>query len=172
MDRYADSMIARGPTLATDNDEEATGSMHLVDLPNFAAANEFAFEELYFKAGIFDEVMMQRWSNTLGRTMWDFVCNGGRRFLVIGHGVVEATARRSELRAQQIDYLVAGGFDKGLILCGPLLSHDGADWLGSALLVESANRTVVEAMMAGGPYARAGLFEEVEIHNWRFGGRP
>ena len=39
------------------------------------------------------------------------------------------------------------------------------------MLVEQGNRTVVEAMMAGGPYARAGLYEEVEIHNWRFGGR-
>jgi uncharacterized protein YciI len=85
---------------------------------------------------------------------------------------VGATARRSELREQQIDYLVGGGFDKGLIACGPLLSHDGAEWLGTALLVEQENRTIVEAMMAGGPYGRAGLYEEVEIHNWRFGGRP
>jgi uncharacterized protein YciI len=171
MDHYADSMIARGPTLATDNDEEVTGSVHLVDLPNFAAADVFAFEEPYFKAGIFDKVLVRRWSNILERTMWDFAGGGGRRFLVIGHGAVGATARRSELREQQIDYLVAGGFDKGLIACGPLLSHDGAEWLGTAMLVELANRTVVEAMMTGGPYVRAGLYEEVEIHNWRFGGR-
>jgi uncharacterized protein YciI len=172
MDHYADSMIARGPTLVTDNDEEMTGSVHLVDLPNTAAADVFTFEEPYFKAGIFDEVLIRRWSNTLGRTMWDFAGRGGRRFLIIGRGAVEATVRRSELREQQLHYLVTGGFSEGLIVCGPLLSDDGAEWLGTAMLVELANRTVAEAMMADGPYAQAGLYEEVEIHDWRFGGRP
>jgi uncharacterized protein len=33
MDAYADAMIARGPTLNEDG-TAATGSMHIVDLPN------------------------------------------------------------------------------------------------------------------------------------------
>ena len=41
MDRYANSMIARGPTLTTDNEEEMTGSVHIVGLPNPSAAEEF-----------------------------------------------------------------------------------------------------------------------------------
>ena len=48
----------------------------------------------------------------------------------------------------------------------------GAEWLGTAMLVEVADRTIAEAMMADGPYAQVGLYEEVEIHDWRFGGRP
>jgi hypothetical protein len=44
MDRYADAMIARGPTLAADR-ATATGSMHMVELPDAAAARVFAFEE-------------------------------------------------------------------------------------------------------------------------------
>lgn len=172
MDPYADSMIARGPTFVTDNDEEMTGSVHLVDLPDAAAADEFAFEEPYFKAGIFGEVLIRRWSNTLGRTMWDFAGRGGRRFLIIGHGAAEATGRRFELGDQQRNYLVAGGFNRGLIVCGPLLSDDDEEWLGTAMLVEVANRAVAEAMMADGPYAQSGLYDAVEIHDWRFGGRP
>jgi hypothetical protein len=39
------------------------------------------------------------------------------------------------------------------------------------MLVELANRTVVDAMMKGGPYVRAGQYEKVEIHIWRFGER-
>jgi uncharacterized protein YciI len=34
MDRYADAMIARGPTLAPEDGELMTGSLHIVDLPN------------------------------------------------------------------------------------------------------------------------------------------
>ena len=37
MDRYAEAMIARGPTLAAD-EETATGSVHIVGLPGADAA--------------------------------------------------------------------------------------------------------------------------------------
>ena len=37
MDRYASQMIARGPTLASDGCTP-TGSLHIVDLPDSAAA--------------------------------------------------------------------------------------------------------------------------------------
>jgi hypothetical protein len=41
MDRYAAKMIARGPTLADDGDTP-TGSVHIVGLPEPAAARAFA----------------------------------------------------------------------------------------------------------------------------------
>jgi uncharacterized protein YciI len=44
MDRYKAEMIARGPTLADDGDTP-TGSVHIVDLPDPAAARAFAFGE-------------------------------------------------------------------------------------------------------------------------------
>lgn len=44
MDGFAKQMIARGPTL-TDDGETATGSVHIVDLPDPAAARAFAFDE-------------------------------------------------------------------------------------------------------------------------------
>lgn len=171
MDRYAGAMIARGPTLADDG-ESVTGSLHLVDLPDAEAAQEFAYEEPYCQAGVFEQVLIRRWGNMLGRTMWDFRGSGGWRFLIIGHAAPQAGARRAGLCGQQIGYLAAGGYRDGLIACGPLLSDSGTEWLGTAMLVELQDRTAAEAMMAEGPYTRAGLYEEVEIHNWRFGGRP
>src|ERR1035438_7764487 len=44
MDRYASQMIARGPTLASDGGTP-TGSVHIVGLPDSAAARAFAFDE-------------------------------------------------------------------------------------------------------------------------------
>ena len=58
-----------------------------------------------------------------------------------------------------------------VILCGPLLAEDGAGWVGSALLVQLGDRGAVEAMVAGAPYVRAGLYASLEIHDWQFGGR-
>jgi Protein of unknown function (DUF1579)/YCII-related domain len=51
MDAYADAMIARGPTLNEDG-TAATGSMHIVDLPNEEAARASAFDEPNYRSGI------------------------------------------------------------------------------------------------------------------------
>ena len=91
MDRYATEMIARGPTLASDGDTP-TGSVHIVDLPDPAAARAFAFDEPGYQAGVYRDVLLRRWRNMLGRTMWDFPGGrtGGNRYLVLGLGAGQA----------------------------------------------------------------------------------
>src|SRR5262249_40145016 len=123
MDRYAAEMIARGPTFADDG-VTPTGSVHIVDLPDSAAARAFAFDEPNYQAGVDRDVLLRRWRNMLGRTMWDFPGGrtGGNRYLVLGLGAgqsadLAATADRDEL-----------------IAYGPLLSDDTAVWLGTAVL--------------------------------------
>jgi uncharacterized protein YciI len=54
MDRFAASMIARGPTFTAD--ETLTGSVHILDLPDPAAARAFAFEEPCYRAGAYRDV--------------------------------------------------------------------------------------------------------------------
>jgi uncharacterized protein YciI len=173
MDGYADAMIARGPTLTPDR-TAATGSMHMVDLPGPSAAKVFAYEEPYYRAGVFQEVLVRRWRNALGGTMWDF--DGGptanQRFLVIGHGKPGMTATRDALLDQHRRYYAERGYDQCFIERGPLLSDDGSEWVGSAMLVELRDRAAVEAMLADEPYTRAGMYAGVEIHDWQFGGRP
>src|SRR6185369_8697815 len=90
MDQYAAEMIARGPTLADDGDT-ATGSVHIVDLPDSAAARAFAFDEPNYQAGAYRDVLLRRWRNMLGRTMWEFPGGrDGRSFLVLGLGAAAA----------------------------------------------------------------------------------
>jgi uncharacterized protein YciI len=120
MDRYAESMIARGPTLTADR-TAATGSLHIVDLPDLEAARVFAFDEPNYRAGIYADVLIRRFRNTTGRTMWEFAGTAeDSRFLVIGQGPPAS---------------------EGLIVAGPLLSDDGAEQLGTAALVESPDPT-------------------------------
>jgi uncharacterized protein YciI len=172
MDRFADRMIARGPTLSSDG-TAVTGSMHIVDLPDADAAHEFAFDEPYYKGGVFDEVLVRRWSNTLGHTMWEFTGGvaGHQRFLIIAHGGPGRTAAREAL-AEEYDRYLARDHREHLIAIGPLMSEDGAEWAGTAMLVELPDRDAVEGLLAEEPCARAGLYESIEIHDWRFGGRP
>ncbi len=71
MDAFAETMVARGPTLAADR-ETATGSLHVVGLPTVEAANEFVVREPNHQAGVYAEHSVWRFDNLLGRTMWEY----------------------------------------------------------------------------------------------------
>jgi uncharacterized protein YciI len=156
MDQYAKELIARGPTL-TDDGEEATGSVHIIDLPDSAAARAFAFDEPNYQAGVYRDVLVRRWRNLLGRTMWDFPGgrSGGSRYLALGLGA-----------PRPAEFLTAAPAVDDLIAYGPLLSDDGTTWLGTAALVRAASPDAARAVLAQDDYS------DIEVHNWQFGGRP
>ncbi|WP_034271128.1 YciI family protein [Actinospica robiniae] len=160
MDQYAKELIARGPTL-TDDGEAATGSVHVVDLPDAAAARAFAFDEPNYQAGVYRDVLLRRWHNLLGRTMWDFPGgrSGGNRYLVLGLGTPQPAG--SPAAAPDLDDLIA---------YGPLLSDDGATWLGTAALLRAPSPEAARAVLAEGD--DADRYADIEVHNWQFGGRP
>lgn len=49
---------------------------------------------------------------------------------------------------------------------GPFLSDEGAP-IGSLIVVELADRAAAEAFCDNDPYAKADLFERVEIRAWK-----
>ena len=153
MDGFAAEMIVRGPTLADDMDT-ATGSVHILDLPDVAAARAFVFDEPNYQAGVYRDVLLRRWRNTLGRTMWEFPGGrtGGNRYLVIGFG--EGVA--ADLAVPELD---------GLIAYGPLLADDGETWLGTAALLRAPDADAARAVLSPNRYA------DIEVHHWQFGGR-
>jgi uncharacterized protein YciI len=155
MDRYQAEMIARGPTLADDGDTPS-GSVHIIDLPDPAAARAFAFDEPGYQAGVYRDVLLRRWRNLLGRTMWAFPGGrtGSNRYLVLGLGAGPPT-----------DLAVPPDRDE-LIAYGPLLSDNGATWLGTAALVRAPDQGAARAILTPDRYAA------IEVHNWQFGGRP
>jgi uncharacterized protein len=148
MDRYQAQMIARGPTLAADGDT-ATGSLHILGLPDPATARAFAFDEPGYQAGVHRDVLLRRWRNLPGRTMRDFPGgrDGGNRYLVLGLGAGPAA-----------DLAVPPGQDE-LIAYGPLLSDNGATWLGTAALVRALDPGTARATLTPDRYA------SIEVHN-------
>lgn len=66
MDRFADRLILRGPTLSDDGAEH-TGSVHVVDLADRAGAERFATEEPYWRAGLYQHVTAVRTVVLVGR---------------------------------------------------------------------------------------------------------
>ncbi|MEV6288388.1 YciI family protein [Kribbella sp. NPDC051770] len=146
MDAYAGALIARGPTLAADDeDAETTGSLHILDVPDAAAAARFAYDEPYFLGGVFDEVLVRRFDRRVGTTMWDFASAvpGWTRYLLLALDGVERELPESHV-----------------IMAGALLDDDGKP-VGQAALVEAPSADEAAELLPG-----------AEVHVWRFGGRP
>jgi uncharacterized protein YciI len=59
MDRFADQLILRGPTLSDDGTEHK-GSVHVVNLADRASAERFATEEPYWLGGLYRQVTTVR----------------------------------------------------------------------------------------------------------------
>ena len=153
MDQFDSTMVARGPTFAGDG--TLTGSVHILGLPDPTAARTFAFEEPGYQAGVYRDVLLRRWHNALGKTMWDYTGDAGNnRYLALGF---TAEPLAGDAQALSDDHLIA---------FGPLLSDDGAFVLGAAVLLEAPDAQAAERVLAGGRY------DGVEVHQWRPGGRP
>jgi len=72
---------------------------------------------------------------------------------------------RAENRPAHVEYLKASA-DK-IVAAGPMLTDDGEGMNGSTLIMSFADRDEAEAWAAGDPYAKAGLFERVDIRAWK-----
>jgi uncharacterized protein len=168
MDGFAESMIARGPTLGADR-ETATGSLHVLGLPSVDAAQEFVAREPNNRAGIYAEHSVWGFENLLGRTMWEFSGAADEpRFLII------ARPRGSQMTGKRGRPVppasLSAELRDRLILYGALTTLDDAALVGVALAVQARDREAVDALLEEG---RVGLdvFPVIEIHDWAFGGR-
>jgi uncharacterized protein YciI len=156
MDAFARSMVARGPTLRADR-ETATGSLHVLGLPDAAAARAFVADEPCNQAGLYAEHAIWRCENLLGRTMWEFArtADEPRFFVLVLHGgrPVPPEALPASLRDRLIFYGALSGLDDGLPA-------------GVALALQASDRAAAELLLGAEP-----TFARRELHDWEFGGR-
>jgi uncharacterized protein len=161
MDGFADTMIARGPTLAPDR-ETPTGSLHVLGLPSVAAATTFVEREPNNRAGVYAEHRIWTFENLLGRTMWQFTGSADEpRFLVIALTTHhEQAAVPASLGAQLRDRT---------IVYGTLTEPEGTDVIGVAVALQAPGKNAVVPLLD-----RAAVLSTcsiVEVHDWEFGGR-
>ncbi|MCA1775021.1 MAG: YciI family protein [Loktanella sp.] len=55
---------------------------------------------------------------------------------------------------------------EAVVLAGPLMDEND-DMIGSLIVLEVADMAEAEAWAAADPYAKAGLFETVNLHKWK-----
>ena len=74
-------------------------------------------------------------------------------------------AVRAANRDAHLAYLAPLG-DR-VLAAGPTLTDDGAAMTGSLLIIDFEDRAAAERFVADDPYAKAGLFERVDVSRWR-----
>ncbi len=87
-------------------------------------------------------------------------------YLVLCRDRPGAEDLRKQTREAHLDYVGASG-DR-VKIGGPMLSDDGATMIGSLLVIEAESLSDAQAWSALDPYARADLFEKVEIRPWKW----
>lgn len=84
-------------------------------------------------------------------------------FLLTATDKPDALEIRLAARPAHVDYVRGSGLVK---IGGPLLDAAG-EMAGSMLLIEVADLAAAEAFVAADPYAKAGLFEKVELRPFK-----
>ena len=72
---------------------------------------------------------------------------------------------RQETRPSHLAYLSELDEKGALKFAGPFLGDDGNS-NGSLVMIEAENRSEAEEIAASDPYAKAGLFANVEVRAW------
>ena len=70
---------------------------------------------------------------------------------------------RKANRDAHLSYIAETGV---VAMAGPFLT-DAGEMIGSLVVLDVADRAAAEGWAAGDPYAKAGLFERVEIRAWK-----
>ncbi|MCF6110680.1 MULTISPECIES: YciI-like protein [Mesorhizobium] len=74
---------------------------------------------------------------------------------------------RLDTRPEHVAFLEGLNGENKLAFAGPFLDVDGKP-NGSLVVVEAPDLEAAEALSAADPFARAGLFESVEIRHWNW----
>jgi uncharacterized protein YciI len=161
MDGFADRFTARGPTLGSGRDSW-TGSMHIVDLLDAEAARAFVMEEPYQQTGLFAEHSVWRFTNLLGRTMWEFPgATDDPKFLLLA----ESPTRGTPVPVGDLTEM----WRDALVVYGTLSTLEGEPF-GLAIAVQVSSRDALAAFLVE-PSMRLSDSPAVEVHDWEFGGR-
>jgi uncharacterized protein len=167
MDAFAESMIARGPTFAGDR-ETVTGSLHILGLPSVDAAHEFVAREPNNRAGVYAAHSVWRFENLLGRTMWEFVGAADEpTFLIIA---CSHRGQNSESDRPVPAESLSAELRERLVVYGALGTLADGEPIGVALAVQARDRETVDALLLA-EEKTLGVYPNIEIHDWEFGGR-
>ena len=151
----------------SDDGRETLGTSFFMQLDDRAAADAFLAAEPLNRAGLFAHVDMHRWSNSFGKRAVDYARKGLQQFLCTGPKTGGPEFFRQHLHAHESYFATYGD---SFIFRGPIRSADGADNIGTALLLELPDRAAADRFWNEEPFAKNGGYaKDARIVRWVFG---
>ena len=163
---FGDRVIGYGH-FVSDDGKDTLGSCFFMQLDDRAAADTFVAGEPMTKAGVYRNVEIQRWSNSFGKRAADYKRKGLQQFLCTGPKTGTPEFFRQHLHANESYF---ASFGDSFIFRGPIRSADGADNIGTALLLELPDRAAADKFWNEEPFSKHGGYaRDARIVRWVFG---
>jgi uncharacterized protein YciI len=151
----------------SDDGRDMLGTSFFMQLDDRAAADAFLADEPIAKAGLYGRVEIHRWSNSFAKRAADYRRKGLQQFLCTAPKTGTPEFFRAHLHAHESYF---ASYADSFIFRGPIRSADGADNIGTALLLELPDRAAAEKFWNEEPFAKNdGYQRDARIIRWIFG---
>jgi uncharacterized protein YciI len=148
-----------------------TGYAYQTDFPgtNPESTYQFLHEDPLSQAGLYRSTIVSGWRCMLPHRQATAPERPGfRGFLFHGTAKPDVTERRNELAELHRAHLRP--LDQTHCLArGGLTDQDGQAWLGSAMVYEFPDRGAFDDFFKAEPFLSNGLYERIDIYDWRRG---
>ena len=154
--------------LASDDGLDTMGTTFFIQLDDRAAAEQFLADEPLNKAGVYGSIDIHRWSNSFQKRQADYQRKGLQQFLCTGSKIADTPTLFAAHLHDHESYFKEYG--DSFVFRGPIRSADGADNIGTALLLELPGRAAAEEFWNNEPFAANGGYQDdSRIYRWVFG---
>jgi uncharacterized protein YciI len=151
----------------SDDGRDTLGTSFFMQLGDRGAAEKFVADEPMSKAGVYQRVEIHRWSNSFQKRAAEYRRKGLQQFLCTGPKTGGEEFFRRHLHVHESYF---ASYADSFIFRGPIRSADGADNIGTALLLELPDRAAAEKFWNEEPFAKHGGYaRDARIVRWVFG---
>ena len=154
--------------IVSDDASETLATTWFVQLDDRAAAEVFVAADPLNRAGVYERTAIRRWSNSFLKRAADYKRKGMQQYLCTGSKISGAAPFFARHLHAHETYFKK--YDDSFIFRGPLRSPDGAENVGTALLLELPDRAAAEDFWNNEPFAANGGYQDdSRIYRWEFG---
>jgi uncharacterized protein YciI len=154
--------------IVSDDASQTLATTWFVQLDDRAAAEAFIANDPLSRAGVYEKTDIRRWSNSFLKRAGDYKRKGMQQYFCTGSKIADAPQFFAKHLHAHESYFKS--YEDSFIFRGPLRSPDGADNIGTALLLELPDRAAAEKFWNNEPFAANGGYQaDSRIYRWVFG---
>jgi uncharacterized protein YciI len=147
----------------------SAGYLYQLDLPDRPAVARFLYDDPLAHAGLFYATITSEWHCALPHRLPEMPPRPGTAgFFFYGIGKPDMTGLRNAILDLHRAHLLPKD-ESHCLSRGYLTDRDGTVWMGSAMVYEFRDRTGFDDFFRNEPYCAHGLYQRIDIYDWRRG---